>query len=400
MSSEMSMNIEIINLEDIELLNSLVEEVGFHPFEEVYLSSFLRDRSKEISDILFENNLIEVMTNVFCERFNLEERLDSTCNNQCPICKENIQNSDHETTMIYKFDKKSVALIKNLFKKKLESKYLMYEYKQNLEMLLNDKDSLVPFLGAGVSRPMGLPGWTELLTILGENFVKDSQKEEYDDLLCEGDFMGALDYLRSKSPFISTKDQLKEKIIEIIDDKLLPNVGENTHNYFDLAKIDTNFFITTNYDLCMVEFLSAQGKYAAPQVLADISNIRSFMKSKSQVIHLHGYVKRKDTMIVSKEDYEPFYRQTELLVQFASIIANRPLLFIGFSFNDKFFEDLYDKLQHILNTQHYIIIPNPTLKEAISFNRRNLKVIGLKVDENKNDDLVEAIRVLINYIAG
>ena len=174
-------------------------------------------------------------------------------------------------------------------------------------------------------------------------------------------------------------------------------------NFYDIIRLNSNLYITTNYDLCLEEFLSHTVGYRAPLCLRDIDNLRTLLEESSQVLHIHGHIKRKDTMIVSQEDYKKLYEDSALMFKVNSILANRPLLYIGFSFTDKFFVDLYTKLGKIVKNHHYIVIANPDLETAREFNKKNIKVVGLRVAETPDgetdyNDFIMAFRTLVNYL--
>lgn len=45
------------------------------------------------------------------------------------------------------------------------TKYLQEEYMDNYLLLKENVDKIVPFLGAGVSKPLGLPDWYGLIWV-------------------------------------------------------------------------------------------------------------------------------------------------------------------------------------------------------------------------------------------
>ncbi|MCP3774341.1 SIR2 family protein [Paenibacillus sp. MZ04-78.2] len=233
-----------------------------------------------------------------------------------------------------------------------------------------------------------------MLRELEEFLSKEFQKEAYSEFIDEGDFFGGLDYLLDKSLYISNEDQLKDEIIKII---IKANLGidESEHNFYDFVELKADFYITTNYDLLMEHFLTDAGDYNTPICMDEIGNLRNMSTSGNSIIHLHGHINRKSSMIVTKKDYTKLYSKKGTLVQLSVIVGSRPLLFIGYSFKDKFFVQMYEKLIEILQTDHYLVLFNPDTKEIKELNKKNIKVIGLSVTDG---NYAKAIKVLINYI--
>ncbi|WP_218197312.1 hypothetical protein, partial [Pseudomonas sp. 2995-1] len=84
--------------------------------------------------------------------------------------------------------------IQNQIKQKLQEHYFVQDYFKNIESLLKNREKIIPFIGAGLSMPFGVPNWAGLLKKLGKNFSKERQRETYEeDFIESGDYLGALD---------------------------------------------------------------------------------------------------------------------------------------------------------------------------------------------------------------
>jgi hypothetical protein len=381
----------------------LDESNGFH-FDLDFLNHFLGnvDFKPLVDWILSRSSYRVVYECEDCEdqvEFMAKEKTDHCC-----ICGNKIEDESlHEYRTEYKLSNEDIELLRNETIQYYEDKYLLREYEPTFELLRKEREKLIPFLGSGISVPLGLPNWKQLLEKLSPTFAKEYHRDMYNDYTSKGDLLKALDHLKEWSIHINTDDQLKEAIIKIIESELQFGVDEEKHNFYDIIRLNSNLYITTNYDLCLEEFLSHTVGYRAPLCLRDIDNLRTLLEESSQVLHIHGHIKRKDTMIVSQEDYKKLYEDSALMFKVNSILANRPLLYIGFSFTDKFFVDLYTKLGKIVKNHHYIVIANPDLETARKFNKKNIKVVGLRVAETPDgetdyNDFIMAFRTLVNYI--
>ncbi|MCP1421918.1 hypothetical protein J3D43_000434 [Paenibacillus xylanexedens] len=391
--------------ESLDIMRSLAEVVGYSNFSkrtlyENFSKSEVQIILKNMNDFGYLNQNIHY----YCP-FDNGESITSIDDKRCELCDGSIEDEEHEVTEMYIVNEQLIELIRKANQNVEFKAYLNTAYKKNLKYILNDKNDLIPFLGSGVSMPLGLPNWQGLLVKLNDNsFSNEHLEEEFNILVKNGDLLTAFDFLKGNSFEYSNYDQVKERIIEIIAEMRIRNVNEVEHNYNDLVALNSNFYLTTNYDLYMSEFLTYENEeYTAPICLSEINSIRKLMTGNNQVIHLHGHLNKKDTMIVSREDYQNLYANVELMMRFGSIMNNKPLLFVGFSFNDDFFKELFEKIITLVSSQHYIIIPNADNELVRKFNEKNIKVISLNVKQDSQGnldsiDLVKAIKVLITFL--
>ncbi|GGG07519.1 SIR2 family protein [Paenibacillus abyssi] len=399
-------NLGIDEAAALEKINTVVEIGGFSAFSKDLLSNeFAEGEIDALLVMIREAGGLQSHYHYYC----LEESWDGTVSNldeQCEHCEWNIGEAEHhEIEEMFVLKRDFIESVRAHVLRGEEKRYLNTNFPKHLDMLAAEITDVIPFIGSGVSTPLGLPSWKGLLEIMNDGSFSDKAIEErFNDLIQEGDLLAAFDYLVAESYEFASYDQIKERIVEIIKERRKRETRVDDHNYADLAKLNSRFYITTNYDLLMSEFLSEEsGVYTAPVCLTEIESIRKLMKGVNQVIHLHGHINKMDTMIVSNKDYEKLYDDQKLLITFSSIMNNNPLLFIGFSFADKFFVDLYERMISLVKSRHYIILPNADLETVRRFNEKNIKVISLnvKLDEGgwtDSEDYVKAIRVLIRYL--
>jgi hypothetical protein len=321
----------------------------------------------------------------------------------CAVCGHEVSDDfKHEYHNEYKIEQNCIDKLRSEFAQYFEEKYLLKEYQQNFETVKEERTKIVPFIGSGLSVPLGLPNWKVLLEKLSSGLPNEHQKAMYLEYTNQGDLLEALDFLKKWSIHINDDDQVKDAIIKIIETEQKTGVEEDLHNFYDVIKLGSNLYITTNYDLLFEDFLHNSVGYRAPLCLNDIDNLRKLLDRNSQVLHIHGHVERKETMIVSTADYKKLYEDDGLIYKLQHILTSRPLLYLGFSLNDKFFVDLYTNLSKIVKSHHYIVMANPSLEKARELNRQNIKVLGLNValkdSKTDYDDLIIAIRTLINFI--
>lgn len=190
------------------------------------------------------------------------------------------------------------------------------------------ENSLILFVGAGISANSNLPTWKELI---------QSFKKELD--LPDGD---SDDYLRIAQYYYDTfgKNQYTKKIEEIFFSKGTSKPNE-LHTLIE--KIAPKHIITTNYDsLLEDQFENGLLKY---NVVAEDKDI-PYTSSERYLIKMHGDFSKKN-IVLKEDDYLDYalnFPMVSTLIQ--SLIMNHTLLFVGYSLGDSTFNSIFRLIQN------------------------------------------------------
>ncbi|MBE7686817.1 tetratricopeptide repeat protein [Tenacibaculum finnmarkense genomovar ulcerans] len=278
------------------------------------------------------------------------------------------------------------------------------------------KDELIIFVGAGVSMPFGFPNWI--------NLVIDILKE----LKKEGDSKGLdLDYYINQGTELDVFDVLdklenigfKPKVKTLLYDKI-KNVNIDEKDFSKIEKFwsISDKIITTNYDSVL-----EKGK---PTHIDAFSNFNEFQQAKSLngkpfLYKIHGDIVNPDNCILFNSDYKKLYKKDSSdITTLKNFITNKTILFIGFSFEDKFIKKQFkfiNKLYKGHGKEHFIVSLNN--KDLSKFSLKTLKIDNweesfdsfledlitvktskkeIKVDENTEIDISTIDD--INYLEG
>ncbi|MCW2293354.1 hypothetical protein M2262_003404 [Pseudomonas sp. BIGb0408] len=196
-------------------------------------------------------------------------------------------------------------------------------------------NTLVLFIGSGFSTSAGLPTWSALVKkFLNDNKERIPNAHIYDQSL-DARILSPLEVLEK------LKESYKKQIYESFEKELSKNINSDTHK--KLSKISSRI-ITTNYDK-LIEHHSEK-----IEVIDNSSNY-NLSKIDSQhefILKIHGDVSRIDSCVVFKEDYEQLYSGNTLgKFQLEKIFSSFSCLFIGFSFNDPYVEELFKKISKL-----------------------------------------------------
>ncbi|ALC55191.1 SIR2 family protein [Bacillus thuringiensis] len=351
---------------------------------------------------LLQESLIEKSYAYECLKHE-EHDVVEDLNEDCEFCERNIK--DSPSHFIIEMFELREEFIKMVYSKQEEmlKKYIQEEYMDNYLLLKENVDKIVPFLGAGVSKPLGLPDWHGLILGMKEKLHTASDKEYCEGLINSGDFLGALDTILEYSPTLNTEDKMKTYITKKIDSDFNDEVDENKHNIRDIMNLASSFILTTNYDNALDVYRNKKKDgYSTPKIIGDIENLQGhFNKGKKQVVHFHGMAERPKTMVVTKNDYNDLYENQKTKDFLNGIMSGKFLLFIGFSFKDLYFKEIYGKIHNSIGGEHFIIVPNLHPRENKQLSLMGLTPIGIKVPTESDkfqQGMVDAIKYLINSI--
>jgi hypothetical protein len=397
-------DLSISRHETMGLIESLISVIGHQSFtrrifdkcySQVIVTSFLKH---------FTGDLLEEKISYECN-FEGGQEVTENLKGLCVFCDSSIiGNFHHETESLYQLKRDDSEDFYKWLTEQKEQHYLNPKLKHNADELIKIKKDIVPFIGSGLSLPFGIPTWGGLLKEMKPSFDKPFLEETFNDYIESGELMEGLDFIKKKSLNFSKETHLQNKIVSIIHEKEKSYVDEDKHNYIDLIKFKSNFYITTNYDLILSKVITDYDDYTMAKTFGEMEDSFSMHAGKNQVLHIHGHVNKPKEMLVSDESYQEFYENPKNKTKLAALIGSKTLLFVGFSFNDAFFEKLYTELVDAIGGVHYIIIANPNFDTVRKFLDKDLRVIGLNVKKNGNvldsQDYANALRVFIRYIEG
>ncbi len=256
-------------------------------------------------------------------------------------------------------------------------------------------NKLVPFIGAGLSLPFGIPGWAELIKIIAQKYVETDLIPAIYKSLERYDYWKAIDDIKYFGNINEFK--IQQETSDIIRSRKPVVIEDEKHNYKDIADLGCQNYLTTNYDFLLNKYISNTD--SIPQILhkVEINSQNLFgSQSHSQIWHLHGHVQDIGSIVLSQQKYDELYSSNKYKDLFRLFQGNGIFLFIGFSFNDQFIRMLLQENNKSYNSEHYILLDNP--KEEV----KNLfcEEYGINIIEynSKLSSHAEEIRKILNEI--
>lgn len=241
--------------------------------------------------------------------------------------------------------------------------------------------NVVAFLGAGASR----------------TYVDDRSGKTYPGLPSASEIVQSLS---KDKPYINESMSFPQAMFMVKHVEGRNEVGRILENYVDaptlnplpvhqlLADMSFSAFITTNYDRLLEKALEKQKKkFLSIIEEADVSRWRN---SHLPVIKIHGCISRPTTMIASDDEYRQIsFSKPIISALLTALLANKTVLFLGFSLADDDFRSLYQELKVLLGDNmptSYAIVRSCNDYQSAYWGKQNVKII--------EEDLTKFLRML------
>lgn len=199
------------------------------------------------------------------------------------------------------------------------------------------------FLGAGMSVEAGYVNWKGLLKDVADELGLDIDRET--------NLVALAQYHVNER---NSRSVLNQKILnEFTEHQAL------TPSHHTLARLPIKTYWTTNYDRLIETALEHQNR--RPDVKYAVEQLKLNRPGRDAVVYkMHGDVEHPEGAILTKDDYEGYFREHEPFVTALSgDLVQRTLLFLGFSFSDPNIDYVMSRVRVTLRKQpkqHYCIM--------------------------------------------
>ena len=229
-----------------------------------------------------------------------------------------------------------------------------------------EKEKLIVFVGAGVSKNSGLPDWNEL--------IKDY-----------ADYRG-IDKFTSKQ-FLTIPEEVFErygslKYYEIIEKRFSGKYFPNSIHRI-LKKMNLTYIVTTNYDTLIEDEINNL------QVVSKDEDL-PYTNSNKMLIKMHGDFKNKN-IVLKKSDYDNYEKNFPLIsTLIKGLFTTNTILFIGYSYNDVNVQQIMNWIKEILKeeTRKAFLVEFTKENDKEEENNEHVNIISLKLLNNNNDEVL------------
>ena len=231
-----------------------------------------------------------------------------------------------------------------------------------------NKDRLVVFAGAGVSKDSGIPLWHEL---------QDGIKRRLDEKTNEIDPLKIAQLLYNEKGEKEYNDILKELLFE---NSTRPNLLHET-----IFELNPQHIVTTNYDNHFETIIS---DYGLPFSIVSKDEDLPYASQKRLLIKYHGDFENHNT-VLKEHDYLEFSKNHTLKEVFVkSLFSNKVILFVGYSVSDPNLKLLIREIQYLLKKHHQRAYMLTSKEEVNATEIKYFESLGINIvtaDKNSLD---------------
>lgn len=235
---------------------------------------------------------------------------------------------------------------------------------------------IVPFVGAGLSAPMGMPTWARALSLLNSR-IEDTRSVEVERMLSTSQYLHAADLLFKTNPEIAKNFIRTTYRVTKIDGaiKTLPAFANGC-------------VVTTNFDDAIEHTYTASSSPFDSYIYGteEHSFFPRLTRGERCLLKLHGDFDNQSTYILSGDQYhraygDPFSFSLPIPKALRQIYISTTLLFLGCSLK----EDMTLKLFRLVKESHeyeipihYAMLPKPPTRRSESERERFLLSLNIQ----------------------
>jgi len=213
---------------------------------------------------------------------------------------------------------------------------------QTLRELRHD-GKLIPFAGAGLSRPLGLPSWAELIDIIAEDLGYDPEVFK-----CNGTVLQLAEYYVATKGSIGPLRSVMDRAFNPRDEQI-----ERSRAHAALVEMKLPLIYTTNYDEIIERAFELKGRPC--HTIASIDDIASAPSDGTHVVKFHGTFSDDSSLVLTESSYfERLEFESAIDIKLRADTLGCSLLFIGYSLSDVNMRFMLHKLhklrQHVKRT--------------------------------------------------
>lgn len=275
---------------------------------------------------------------------------------------------------------------------------IYYEGNYNkLNNIRNQRENIIPFVGAGISIECGLYSWLDMLDLIAKDYFTANEIKQMHNT---GDCFAFADKIVEAT---GNQHMIMKKIGELFRDTEI-SLTESPHI---LTSSFSKLIVTTNYDTILEE-ASRQNIKTSPlnpllpclkgQMDAAIQN------NERCLLKLHGSIEETSSFILTTKQYNKFYGKftssnKPLPKYLKKLFTAKKLLFVGCSLEtDRTMKFLHKCVKKDKRISHYAIVPLINDENKRIERSRHLTQLGIDPIYYPEGDY-DSVRKLLIYLA-
>lgn len=209
-----------------------------------------------------------------------------------------------------------------------------YEMIEDMSLALN-REKLVIFVGAGVSKNSGLPTWGQLVQeFAGKIGYPTNGRLATEEYIRIPQYYYCLDESEGHSSYYSL---LKSMLPENIRPNLLDEL---------IVSLHPKHIVTTNFDTLLDQVASGY------EVIREDKDLMTGISSH-YLLKLHGDIRQPEKLVFKEDDYLHYSHTHRLMETFLkSLLIDHVFLFVGYSLNDYNLKTFVSWIEYVAEEMH------------------------------------------------
>lgn len=188
---------------------------------------------------------------------------------------------------------------------------------------LRNEGKLIPFVGAGLSRPLGLPAWSELMDLVAVQLGYDPEVFKIN-----GNELQLAEYYVAVKGGIGPLRSLMDRAFNPVDEQIA-----SSRAHAALADMGLPLIYTTNYDEIIERSFELRGRPV--HTIANIDDIATAPPNVTHVVKFHGTFSDDTSLVLTESNYfDRLAFESAIDIKLRADTLGRSLLFIGYSLSD------------------------------------------------------------------
>jgi len=270
-----------------------------------------------------------------------------------------------------------------------------------LEEQVRKPVGVVPFIGAGLSMPLGFSGWTEFLRAEGR---RNSLEGRIEDFIRIGDYEEAAELLQETMGFTEFEDALNAEFGDTRLGRAFPNPDAAV---MCIPRLTNGAVFTTNFDCVLERAFELSSRPFSYKIWAGHSDLhtRALNHDGHVLVKIHGDILDRQGRVLTLGEYREHYGSDEE-IDFELPLPNLlrrlfdrdPVLFLGCSLNNDRTLRVLKKIGGAANP-HYAIVERPASESQLSERRKYLSNHWIRAIWFPTGRF-ESVGALLNHLAG
>jgi serine/threonine protein kinase len=275
------------------------------------------------------------------------------------------------------------------------------------ERVREDPANVVAIVGAGLSRPAGLPNWAELRRVLLDDarqqvesektgVVSDAKREAIARIDQSTDFW---------KDFTAIRNLLGRTLFEtIVTQHLTLKPGNSIPAPYTLLwRLGIKGIVTFNLDSCAEDAFSEVHRRAINHAAGkEVGRYDRFLQLLDPfVFHPHGILGAPETWAFTEADLEDVFAKPEYSKFFSSLFDSRTILIAGFNPQDAAFKQVLARSLGALRSGkpiHYCLLADPTPEDCAWLDQRGFIPIRYTPSDENHPEVAQILQGVLAYI--